>query len=68
MEKLGDIKLKKSAGDALMAFSEKISVQFVLSQGKPPKIHNKHVYAFDIVYKYIYLTFFFYSIWYLAQS
>ena len=33
VEKLGDIKQKKSAGDALMAFSEKISLQFVLSQG-----------------------------------
>jgi hypothetical protein len=33
VEKLGDIKQKKSAGDALMAFTEKISLQFVLSQG-----------------------------------
>ncbi|CAB4441999.1 unnamed protein product [Rhizophagus irregularis] len=36
VEKLGDIKLKKSAGDALMAFSEKISLQFVLSQAYDP--------------------------------
>ncbi|GET04485.1 microtubule associated protein [Rhizophagus clarus] len=36
VEKLGDIKLKKSAGDALMAFSEKISLQFVLSQAYEP--------------------------------
>lgn len=33
VEKLGDIKLKKPAGDALVAFSEKISLPFVLSQG-----------------------------------
>ena len=54
MEKLGDIKLKKSAGDALMAFSEKISIQFVLSQCKSPKIHNKYMYMlFDIIFWYI---------------
>lgn len=34
-EKLGDIKLKKHAGDCLVAFAEKTSLQFVLSQGKP---------------------------------
>lgn len=33
VEKLGDIKLKKSAGDTLTAFSEKISLQFILGQG-----------------------------------
>jgi hypothetical protein len=32
-EKLGDIKLKKHAGDCLVAFAEKTSLQFVLSQG-----------------------------------
>lgn len=32
-EKLGDMKLKKPAGDALLAFSEKTSLQFVLNQG-----------------------------------
>jgi cytoskeleton-associated protein 5 len=32
-EKLGDLKLKKPAGDALLAFSEKTSLQFVLGQG-----------------------------------
>ena len=32
-EKLGDMKLKKPAGDALLAFSEKTSLQFVLGQG-----------------------------------
>jgi cytoskeleton-associated protein 5 len=32
-EKLGDIKLKKPAGDALIAFAEKTSLQFVLNQG-----------------------------------
>ncbi|CAI2179034.1 13105_t:CDS:10 [Funneliformis geosporum] len=36
IEKLGDIKLKKSAGDALTAFSEKISLQFVFSQAYEP--------------------------------
>ncbi|RIA95528.1 armadillo-type protein [Glomus cerebriforme] len=36
VEKLGDIKLKKSAGDALMTFSEKISLQFILSQAYDP--------------------------------
>lgn len=33
VEKLGDMKLKKPAGDALIVFSEKTSHQFVLSQG-----------------------------------
>jgi len=32
-EKLGDLKLKKPAGDTLFAFAEKTSLQFVLSQG-----------------------------------
>lgn len=32
-EKLGDAKLKKPAGDALMAFACKSSLQFVLNQG-----------------------------------
>lgn len=32
-DKLGDMKLKKSAGDALTAYAEKSSLQFVLSQG-----------------------------------
>ncbi|CAG8549433.1 3362_t:CDS:10, partial [Funneliformis caledonium] len=36
IEKLGDIKLKKSAGDALTAFTEKISLQFVFSQAYDP--------------------------------
>ena len=35
-DKLGDIKLKKPAGDALIAFAEKSSLQFVLSQGAWP--------------------------------
>ena len=33
-EKLGDIKLKKPAGDALVTFAEKTSLAFVLGQGK----------------------------------
>ncbi|KAG1905687.1 armadillo-type protein [Suillus fuscotomentosus] len=44
-EKLGDMKLKKSAGDALTAFAEKTSLQFVLNQAydslgkqKAPKV------------------------------
>ena len=32
-DKLGDIKVKKSAGDSLAAIAEKISLQFVFSQG-----------------------------------
>ena len=32
-EKLGDMKLKKPAGDALMAFAEKTSLSFVLGLG-----------------------------------
>lgn len=33
-EKLGDMKLKKPAGDTLLTFAEKASLQFVLHQGK----------------------------------
>lgn len=32
-EKLGDLKLKKPAGETLLDFAEKTSLQFVLSQG-----------------------------------
>lgn len=32
-EKLGDMKLKKPAGETLTAFAEKTSLQFVLNQG-----------------------------------
>lgn len=32
-EKLGDLKLKKPAGDTLIIFAEKTSLQFVLGQG-----------------------------------
>jgi len=32
-DKLGDLKLKKPAGDALLAFGEKTSLQFVFGQG-----------------------------------
>lgn len=32
-DKLGDMKLKKPAGDALNVFAEKTSLQFVLGQG-----------------------------------
>ncbi|KAF9451059.1 microtubule associated protein [Macrolepiota fuliginosa MF-IS2] len=35
-EKLGDTKLKKPAGDALIAFAEKTSLQFVLNQAYEP--------------------------------
>jgi len=34
-DKLGDIKLKKPAGDAMGVFAEKSSLGFVLSQGTP---------------------------------
>jgi cytoskeleton-associated protein 5 len=33
VEKLGDMKLKKPAGDALMVFAESTSLNFVLGQG-----------------------------------
>jgi cytoskeleton-associated protein 5 len=32
-DKLGDLKLKKPAGETLLAFAEKTSLQFVLNQG-----------------------------------
>ena len=32
IEKLGDIKLKKPAGDALLVFAEKTSLSFIFSQ------------------------------------
>ena len=34
-DRLGDMKLKKPAGDALTAFAMKSSLAFVLAQGKP---------------------------------
>ena len=37
-DKLGDIKIKKPAGDALTAYAEKFSLQFVLSHGKLPRL------------------------------
>ncbi|KAK4053177.1 hypothetical protein OIV83_001912 [Microbotryomycetes sp. JL201] len=40
-EKLGDIKLKKPAGDALTIFAEKTSLQFVLSQAYEPMLKQK---------------------------
>jgi len=33
-DKLGDMKLKKPAGDALAVFAEKTSLAFVLAQGE----------------------------------
>ena len=35
-DKLGDMKLKKPAGDALAVFAEKTSLAFVLAQSKTP--------------------------------
>lgn len=35
VEKLGDIKLKKPAGECLIVFAEKTSLQFVFSQSYP---------------------------------
>ena len=32
-DKMGDVKLKKPAGDTMIAFAEKTSLSFVLSQG-----------------------------------
>ncbi|KAJ6630768.1 hypothetical protein B0H10DRAFT_2160163 [Mycena sp. CBHHK59/15] len=40
-EKLGDLKLKKPAGDTLLAFAEKTSLQFVLSQAYEPLSKQK---------------------------
>ncbi|KAF9005621.1 microtubule associated protein [Cyathus striatus] len=40
-EKLGDLKLKKPAGDALLSFSEKTSLQFVLNQAYEPLSKQK---------------------------
>ncbi|KAJ3744640.1 microtubule associated protein [Lentinula detonsa] len=41
VEKLGDMKLKKPAGDALLLFGEKTSLQFVLNQGYEPLSKQK---------------------------
>lgn len=44
-EKLGDAKLKKPAGDALIIFAEKTSLQFVLNQGTsyyPSNVATRH--------------------------
>ncbi|KAJ3856004.1 armadillo-type protein [Lentinula lateritia] len=41
VEKLGDMKLKKPAGDALLLFSEKTSLQFVLNQAYEPLSKQK---------------------------
>lgn len=38
-DKLGDMKLKKPAGDALTAFAEKTSLAFVLAQGESLSLH-----------------------------
>jgi cytoskeleton-associated protein 5 len=35
VEKLGDVKLKKPAAECLVAFAERTSLQFVLSQSYP---------------------------------
>ncbi|KAF8212269.1 microtubule associated protein [Mycena galopus ATCC 62051] len=40
-EKLGDLKLKKPAGDTLMVFAEKTSLQFVLNQAYEPLSKQK---------------------------
>ncbi|CAA7271728.1 unnamed protein product [Cyclocybe aegerita] len=40
-DKLGDMKLKKPAGDALLAFAEKSSLQFVLGQAYEPLSKQK---------------------------
>ncbi|EIW68411.1 hypothetical protein TREMEDRAFT_71988 [Tremella mesenterica DSM 1558] len=44
-DKLGDIKLKKPAGDALTAFAERTSLAFVLAQGYEPMTKQKAVKA-----------------------
>ncbi|KIR73278.1 microtubule Associated protein [Cryptococcus deuterogattii CA1014] len=40
-DKLGDLKLKKSSGDALSTFAERISLAFVLAQGYEPMSKQK---------------------------
>jgi hypothetical protein len=40
-DKLGDIKIKKPAGDALVAYAEKFSLQFVLSHGKLARLGER---------------------------
>lgn len=40
-DKLGDIKLKKPASDALTAYAERSSLQFVLAQGTFPNVACK---------------------------
>lgn len=40
-DKLGDIKLKKPAGDALVSFAEKSSLGFILSQGETSYVSRR---------------------------
>ena len=42
-EKLGDMKLKKPAGETLLLFAEKTSLQFVLGHGAPCRSHFTNV-------------------------
>jgi cytoskeleton-associated protein 5 len=42
-EKLGDMKLRKPAGDTLLLFAEKTSLSFVLSQGE-------HSWTFEVAF------------------
>jgi cytoskeleton-associated protein 5 len=54
-EKLGDMKLKKPAGDTLLVFAEVTSLQFVLSQGVffPTRIKSTILTSF-IAYEPLY--------------
>lgn len=59
-EKLGDIKLKKSAGDTLLLFAEKTSLSFVLNHGKGLII--------SVLFLYLNVLLFFYQHMILFQS
>ena len=48
-EKLGDLKLKKPAGEALLVCSEKTSLQFVLGQGTISFISSIAIFMLYIV-------------------
>ena len=40
-DKLGDLKLKKSAGEAMTAFAERTSLAFVLAQCELKVVHRE---------------------------
>ncbi|KAF5391440.1 hypothetical protein D9757_001918 [Collybiopsis confluens] len=54
VEKLGDMKLKKPAGDALLIFGEKASLQFVLNQCQLSILDPKFKANFNSAYEPLY--------------